>query len=489
MVLFCKKRKKNADVSGDNNSQLLESGISIPNNQSVTEELYRKNVELAHTNKTLSLLQTIDGLVLEPKNSLTDLVVGISKALISNSSYTIGAVFLVESDSAPLLSIRGLSFSPNSEVAAKITETLNHVHLQGDNSWFEGSGISTTFDLIKEDDEKTISFFDGDATKLLEVAKSTGTNSLIMYKLKTRERLVGVLVVGSSEVESEINIEEFEHLSRICEATGIAIDNKLLFEEYQSVLLKLKQSNNKLKALDEAKDEFVSMASHQLRTPLTSIKGYLSMVLEGDAGEITDVQKQMLGQAFFSSQRMVYLISDLLNVSRLKTGKFVIEPRPVYLPDIVESELSQLQEGAVAKNITLSFVKPKKFPTISLDEMKTRQVIMNFTDNALYYTPTGGKITVELRDKGKSVEFTVKDTGIGVPKNEQHKLFAKFYRAENARKARPDGTGLGLFMAQKVIIAQGGAIIFNSKENKGSTFGFSFSKAKLEIKPDTTKPE
>lgn len=304
---------------------------------------------------------------------------------------------------------------------------------------------------------------------------------------------IGYILLGRKKNGSQYTPQDLKILEIVANELVIAIENALRYEEIEqfNVTLQkkiddatkeLKVSNEKLRALDEAKDEFVSMASHQLRTPLTSIKGYISMVLEGDAGKITDVQKQMLGQAFFSSQRMVYLISDLLNVSRLKTGKFIIEPKPVYLPDVVESEISQLQEGATAKNLTLSYVKPKEFPTILLDEMKTRQVIMNFTDNALYYTPTGGKITIELRDKGKSIEFTVKDTGIGVPKNEQHKLFAKFYRAENARKARPDGTGLGLFMAQKVIIAQGGSIIFNSKEGKGSTFGFSFPKASLEVK-------
>jgi signal transduction histidine kinase len=179
---------------------------------------------------------------------------------------------------------------------------------------------------------------------------------------------------------------------------------------------------------------------------------------------------------------MVYLISDLLNVSRLKTGKFVIESKPVYLPNIVDSEIEQLIEGASTKNLTLSFTKPKEFPTMLLDEMKLRQVIMNFTDNAIYYTPSGGKINITLKDSPKSVEFTVKDSGIGVPKEQQHKLFVKFFRADNARKARPDGTGLGLFMAKKVIIAQGGSMIFESVEGKGSTFGFSFPKEKLEIK-------
>jgi signal transduction histidine kinase len=121
------------------------------------------------------------------------------------------------------------------------------------------------------------------------------------------------------------------------------------------------------------------------------------------------------------------------------------------------------------------FNKPKDFPMMKLDETKLRQVIMNFTDNAIYYTPAGGTITVDLKRVGESAEFTVTDTGIGVPKSEQPHLFTKFYRAGNARKARPDGTGLGLFMAKKVIVASGGSIIFKTTEGKGSTFGFRFT--------------
>jgi signal transduction histidine kinase len=336
---------------------------------------------------------------------------------------------------------------------------------------------------------------DNNEEKILnEILKKNDIEVLgrLVSTLKYEVAGVGYLLLGSKlsgEVYSE---QDLKVLEIITNELILAVENALRLEEIEqfNVTLRkkidgatkeLKDSNEKLKALDEAKDEFVSMASHQLRTPLTSIKGYISMVLEEDAGKINDVQKQMLGQAFFSSQRMVYLISDLLNVSRLQTGKFLIEPKPVYLPDMVESELQQLQEGATAKNQTLTFTKPKDFPTLNLDDMKTRQVMMNFIDNALYYTPTGGKISIELKDKNKSIEFIVKDSGIGVPKAEQHKLFAKFFRAENARKARPDGTGLGLFMAKKVIVAQGGAIIFESKEDKGSTFGFSFPKDKLEI--------
>jgi signal transduction histidine kinase len=203
------------------------------------------------------------------------------------------------------------------------------------------------------------------------------------------------------------------------------------------------------------------------------------MVLDGDAGKINGMQRKLLNQSFISAQRMVYLISDLLNVSRLRTGKFLIEPISTNLADVIKGEVNQLIETAEGRNLTLTFNAPQHFPTLMMDETKTRQVIMNFIDNAIYYTPAGGHITVNLVEKPQIIEFTVEDDGIGVPKHEQHHLFSKFYRAENAKRARPDGTGLGLFMAKKVIVAQGGAIIFKSQEKKGSTFGFSFAKEKL----------
>ena len=169
---------------------------------------------------------------------------------------------------------------------------------------------------------------------------------------------------------------------------------------------------------------------------------------------------------------MVNLISDLLIVSRMSAGKFHIIETPVNLEKVVDEEVQQLQQAAAAKKLKLIFKKPnKKLPLVSLDEGKTRQVIMNFIDNAIYYTREGG-VTVSLEKVGNYIELKVKDTGIGVPKEAQKKLFSKFFRAGNAQSVRPDGTGLGLFLAKRVIEDQGGKVLFESAEGKGSCFGF-----------------
>lgn len=315
---------------------------------------------------------------------------------------------------------------------------------------------------------------------------------------QSNEGELGYIVIGDKKSGNPYSKQDINIIQIIANELVIAIENALRFEEIENfnqtlqekvddATKRLKRANEKLKAMDETKDEFISMASHQLRTPLTSVKGYVSMVLEGDAGKLNDMQRKLLEQSFISSQRMVYLIADLLNLSRLKTGKFVIEPRPTNLAEVIQSEVEQLVETAAGKDLKLVYNRPKTFPTLMLDETKIRQVIMNFVDNAIYYTPAGGKIEISLVENDHSVEFTVKDNGIGVPDSEQHHLFNKFFRAKNAQKARPDGTGLGLFMAKKVIVAQGGAIIFSSKVGKGSTFGFTFNKEKLAVAPATPK--
>ena len=326
-------------------------------------------------------------------------------------------------------------------------------------------------------------------------------NIAVVAKLSSHERVggVGYLILGPKKSGNFYNSQDKRLVEIITNELVIAVQNALRFEEIQNFNLtlqgrvddatrKLRSANEKLKALDETKDDFISMASHQLRTPLTSVKGYISMVLEGDAGKVNSKEREMLGQAFFSSQRMVYLIADLLNVSRLKTGKFVIERNQVNLATMVAQELEQLKETAASRHLTLTYDQPDEFPDLMLDETKTRQVIMNFVDNAIYYTPSGGHIIVRLLNNPHTVELRVEDDGIGVPKSEQPHMFTKFYRAGNARKARPDGTGLGLFMAKKVVSAQGGATIFNSEEGKGSTFGFTFSKAEHAVQTQEPTP-
>lgn len=300
-----------------------------------------------------------------------------------------------------------------------------------------------------------------------------------LYKNST---LVGFLCLGEHKTLG-YTLRDIRSLLTISDELTIAIQNALSVEEVKklndtleqrisSATKELRASNSQLQRLDEAKDEFISMASHQLRTPLTSIKGYVSMLIEGDVGKVSEEQKHLLNEVFISSERMVRLIGDFLNVSRLQTGKFVIEKHPINLALLVQREIDGLEQNASVRSIKFIYKMSKNIPVLELDENKIQQVVMNFSDNAMYYSKENSKVTVSLEKIDGYVEFKVIDSGIGVPESEQPHLFNKFFRATNARKARPDGTGVGLFLAKKVITEHGGQIIFESKEGKGSTFGF-----------------
>ena len=328
-------------------------------------------------------------------------------------------------------------------------------------------------------DRTELSMEDDELTR--QVMHSSGA-AMIMQLVVHHER-IGALFVGEKRGGGQFTEKDVQLLTTSTEELALAIENSWRFEEIQQfnetlkhrvddATGRLRKTNRELQKLDQAKDEFISMASHQLRTPLTSIKGYISMVMEGDVGKVSDQQKQLLAEAFTSSERMVHLIADLLSVSRLQTGKFIIDQAPADIDEIISDELVTLQSIASAHGQKLSYVRPVTARTVMVDEAKIRQVIMNFIDNAIYYSRPESEIVVELSYGKKDLMLTVTDHGIGVPTSEQDKLFTKFFRASNGRKQRPDGTGIGLFLAKKVVTAHGGHIVFRSKEGEGSTFGF-----------------
>lgn len=304
----------------------------------------------------------------------------------------------------------------------------------------------------------------------------------IVLPLMLQGQALGFLFIGEHKSRG-YTMRDVRVIESIANELTIAVQNSLSVEEIRELneslqqrvdvaTKELRESNRQLQRLDEAKSEFVSMASHQLRTPLTSIKGYLDMVLQGDLGKVSATQRAVLSEAFLSSERMVTLINDFLNISRLQTGKFVIDRTEGDLKELVVSQISMLQVIAKQHNLTIKETIDKTVPSMNIDVDKLRQVIVNFIDNAIYYSKPGTIVRVKLVREKDHIVFTVKDTGIGVPESEKAKLFTRFFRAQNARRRRPDGTGVGLFLAKKVVVLHGGQIIFESEEDKGSLFGF-----------------
>jgi PAS domain S-box-containing protein len=230
------------------------------------------------------------------------------------------------------------------------------------------------------------------------------------------------------------------------------------------------------KEIERIKSEFVSLTAHQLRTPLSAIKWTLRMILDGDLGKINKDQKEYLQKTYISNERMIHLINDLLNVSRIEEGKYLYRPAFVQLDELTQSVISSYKSELERKNIKLIFEKAEKsLPKVKIDVEKINLVITNFLDNAVKYTPAKGevKICLNLINKNKEIEFSIKDSGIGIPDRDKKRLFTKFFRSENAVRMETDGSGLGLFITKNIIEAHGGRVWFESRDGKGSTFYFS----------------
>jgi signal transduction histidine kinase len=227
--------------------------------------------------------------------------------------------------------------------------------------------------------------------------------------------------------------------------------------------------NRRERVLEQTKDEFVSLASHQLRAPLTAIRLYTEMLLDAQVGELNKKQREYLDTVQISTIRMADLVGEFLNISRLELGQLNLKIKEVHLEDIVESVLGQLAPLAHNKRLTISFDKPR-LPSVPIEPNLYSQVVNNLVSNALHYTPDGGKVKVRLAKTSDGYQLDVADNGIGIPHDIRNHIFKRFYRAENAKRFVSEGTGLGLYLVKKVVDVTGGRVWYESTEHQGTTF-------------------
>lgn len=221
--------------------------------------------------------------------------------------------------------------------------------------------------------------------------------------------------------------------------------------------------------LDKQKDELLGLVSHQLATPVSSIKWYLEMMRDGDLGKLTKEQAEHVTAMHGIGESMSDLVSMILDVSRIQLGRMRIEKQELDLNTFFHDLLATIEPKAIEKKVELVKNIPKDMPVAMLDRRYTNMTIENLLSNAVKYTPTGGKVTCDVKIEKNEIFVTVRDTGMGIPKEEQGKIFGRMFRASNARNAI-DGNGFGLFVAKGAVEAQGGKIWFESTEGKGTTF-------------------
>ncbi|HEY1063816.1 MAG TPA: PAS domain-containing sensor histidine kinase [Candidatus Saccharimonadales bacterium] len=229
--------------------------------------------------------------------------------------------------------------------------------------------------------------------------------------------------------------------------------------------------------IDRMKSDFISLASHQLRTPLSAIKTYSHMLIDGYMGDITSAQKKSLRTIVSAANRMNELISTLLNITRMESGNVTVTLKTVDVQRLVEEVNKEHALAASDKEITLSVqVKSATAPTVQTDALLFKEVLSNLVSNAIKYTPEGGNVEIGIKNRRYDVLFSITDTGMGIPRYSQEQIFTKFFRAHNVVKQETSGTGLGLYLVKGLVDALGGKIWFESTENKGTTFYVCLSK-------------
>lgn len=223
-----------------------------------------------------------------------------------------------------------------------------------------------------------------------------------------------------------------------------------------------------LEEIDRQKDELLSIVSHQLATPISSMKWYLEMLLDGDIGKLTKDQVEHVETMQTSATNLSDLVSMILNVSRIQLGRMKIDRSDLDLDDLFKEVITNIEPKAKEKGVKFEIDIPKNMPTASLDRRLMHMTLENLLSNAVKYTPKKGEVTLKATIKNNVLHYEVRDTGCGIPKAEQDKVFGKLFRASNVQKV--DGNGFGLYVAKGAAEAHGGSIEFTSKENQGTTF-------------------
>lgn len=269
-----------------------------------------------------------------------------------------------------------------------------------------------------------------------------------------------------NEEELVITVAEQELTYKVM--TASVVDNK----KNKIGVMKIFYNLTREKMIDKMKSEFISIAAHQLRTPLSAIKWVIKMILDGEVGELNDEQKEFLAKGYKSNERIIELVNDMLNVSRIEEGRFGYifnkEDFISLVKKIVDSEENSLESRSIKFTLNL----PASLPKIYMDKTKMDLAVTNLLENAIKYTPEHGKIVLTVEAGDKFIKVRIKDNGVGIPEEDKPKLFTKFFRAVNVIRMQTEGSGLGLFMVKNIIKRHGGEIMVNSEEGKGTEFIF-----------------
>lgn len=465
-------------MTQDSNSQPPSVSATSPAHTDIEKELarvntemYERNLELAIRNRTL--------LVLRKMYEIMNTSLGVEKtaqklieAIIKELKFQAGFIALINKKDNLLQAIATSQSESVREAMDLIGKPLRElsISLKEQNNFCVSSVLhnqrrmtNSLFDVLTPlVDEKTASKMEG----------TLNIKTSVLSPLIFGGEVLGILVLGMDKHVGDLSRAERETLKELIDVIGIAIERAQIYAD-------LKTANDKLKEVDRLKDEFVSVTSHELRTPMTAIKSYVWMVLNKKAGEVAPKAHEYLDKVYISTERLINLVNDMLDVSRIESGRIQLQIVPLDLHGLASQVKDEFLAKVVERNMGFEVLIPIDTPKVLADKEKIHQVLENLVGNAFKFTPNGGRITIESKTGDGYLEIMVSDTGRGITAEDLPKLFTKFGRLGNSlvSVAESGGTGLGLYICKQIIDLHKGKIWVESEIGHGTRFRFTLPKA------------
>lgn len=440
-------------------------------------------------NKRLSALRKLDEIMLSSSTDIHDVAQKVTDAIAFILGFEIGVLALIDPKRRVL---RRVAMS-STVTGVKARQALPIPYEQLEIPLSEVGNLSVKaikdnqmkithdlYDLFAPALDKTISKEIQDTVKVL---------TSLIYPIRSKGGVIGVMIISIARSEKDLSSYEKESIENLVDVVGIALENALLYQQIKDASQELSAANQKLQELDKLKDDFVSVASHELRTPMTAIKSYLWMALRRSKEPLSENLKRYLTRAFISTERLINLVNDMLNVSRIEGGRIELIPQAFDLLELCREIMEEVRFRAVERGIEISILE-SKVPEVFADVDKVHQVLLNLVGNSLKFTPPGGNIIVSFFSDGYAVETSVKDSGVGMAREDLGRLFKKFGRLDNSYLAigQSGGTGLGLYISKNLVELMGGKIKASSEGlNRGSTFTFSLPVVSKEVLAEKEK--
>lgn len=432
----------------------------------VNHELYERNVELAIRNRTLGILRKMYE-IMNTSLGVAETGQRLIESIVQELKFQEGYIALVDKKEN---SLRAIAVS-QSESMERVLDLLGKplhelvVPLDRKDNFSVDAVLTNRSRMTNSIYDVLVPLVDEKTAR--EIEEHLHVQTTVVYPITFAGEVLGVFVFGMDKHVGDLSRAERETIRELIDVVGIAIERAQIYAD-------LKTANEKLKEVDKLKDEFVSVTSHELRTPMTAIKSYVWMVINGKAGALEPKAKDYLDKVYISTERLINLVNDMLDVSRIESGRIQLRLETFDLAELARQVKDEFMARAIQRNMGLKIVTATDIPQMMSDKEKIHQVLENLVGNAFKFTADGGKIAIQIQKSGDFVQVAVSDTGKGISGDDMAKLFTKFGRLGNSfvSIAESGGTGLGLYICKQIIEMHKGKIWVESEVGKGSRFIF-----------------